>query len=199
MEISAQAVKELRERSGSGIMQCKEALREANGDLEKAYEILRKKGAASADKKSGRATKEGMVNSYIHAGSKIGVLIEVNCETDFVANTDQFKALVRDLAMQVAASNPGWVRPEEVPEEVVKREREILAAQPDLQNKPQNVIEKIIEGRIKKFYSQACLNEQEFIKEPGKVVKDLIKDVIGQLGENISVRRFCRFEIGGGG
>jgi elongation factor Ts len=198
MEITAQMVKELRERSGSGVMQCKEALREAAGDLEKAFEILRKKGAASAEKKAGRATKEGMVGSYIHAGSKLGVLIEVNCETDFVAKNDEFKALVRDLAMQVAATSPGWVRREEVPDEVVKKEREILAAQPDLQGKPPAVAEKILEGRIGKFYSQVCLLEQEYVKEHGKLVSDRVRDAISKLGENITVRRFARFEVGGG-
>jgi elongation factor Ts len=198
MDISAQMVKELRERSGSGVMQCKEALREASGDLDKAFELLRKKGAASAEKKSGRATKEGAVGSYIHAGSKLGVLIEVNCETDFVAKNDDFKALVRDLAMQVAATAPNWVRREEVPEEIVKKEREILAAQPDLQGKPPAVAEKIVEGRLVKFYSQACLLEQEFVKEPGKMVSDRVNDAIAKLGENITVRRFARFEVGGG-
>jgi elongation factor Ts len=198
MEITAQMVKELRERSGSGVMQCKEALRESGGDLDKAYDVLRRKGAASAEKKAGRVTKEGMIGSYIHAGAKLGVLIEVNCETDFVAGTDEFKALVRDLAMQVAATSPGWVRREEVPDEVVKKEREILAAQPDLAGKPPAVAEKILEGRIGKFYSQCCLLEQEFVKEPGKLVADRVKDVIAKLGENITVRRFARFEVGGG-
>ena len=197
-EITSQMVKELRERSGSGIMECKDALKEAAGDTEKAFDILRKKGSASAEKKAGRATKAGAVGSYIHAGAKLGALVEVNCETDFVANTDEFKALVRDLAMQVAATSPAWVRREEVPEQVLAKEREILSEQPDLKGKPQNVLEKIIDGRIGKFYGQTCLLEQEFVKEPGKLVQDRVKDAIATLKENISIRRFARFEVGGG-
>ncbi len=197
MQITAAMVKELRERSGSGIMDCKKALKECEGNFDKAFELLRQKGAASAEKRAGRATEEGLVGSYVHAGSRIGVLIEVNCETDFVANTDQFKQLVKDLAMQVAASAPGWVTPDEVPEEIIKKERGILAGQDDMKGKPEQVIEKILDGRIKKFLSRLCLLEQDYVKDPSRKVSERIQDAIAQLGENISVRRFARFEVGG--
>ncbi len=197
--ISAQQVKQLRERTGSGMMECKKALEEAEGDLDKAVTILRKKGQAVAEKKSGRATTEGLVDSYVHPGGRVGVLIEVNCETDFVASTDDFKKLVKDLAMQVAAASPAaprWVRREEVPDDAADKEREILTSQARSSGKPASVIEKIVEGRLSKFYSENVLLEQPFIKNPEQTVEDYVKSAIAVLKENIRVRRFVRFERG---
>jgi len=197
--ISAQQVKELRERTGSGMMECKRALEEAEGNLDEAITILRKKGQAAADKKSGRATTEGLVGSYIHPGGRIGVLIEVNCETDFVANTDDFKQLVKNLAMHVAAASPEaarWVHREEVPDEALSKEREILKSQAQSTGKPDSVIEKIVEGRLSKFYSGTVLLEQPFIKNTEQTVGDYVKSAISTLKENIQIRRFARFERG---
>jgi elongation factor Ts len=197
-DISAALVKELREKTGAGMMDCKKALTEAGGDIERATEILREKGLASAAKKAGRVAAEGIVEAYIHGGGRIGVLVEVNCETDFVAKTDAFKAFVRDIAMHIAASNPHYVRREEVPAEVVEKEREILKAQTLNEGKPANIVDKIVDGRIDKFFKDVCLLEQPFVKEPDKTVEQLLKEKIAQIGENISIRRFTRFVVGEG-
>ncbi len=197
-DISAASVKELRERTGAGMMDCKKALVETNGDVAKAGDYLREKGLAAAAKKSGRVTAEGLVESYIHAGGKIGVLVEINCETDFVAKTDEFKTLVRDIAMQIAAAKPEYVSREEVPEELITKEKEILAAQAANEGKPEKIIQKMVEGRIEKFYKELCLLEQPFVKDPDKTIKQLISEKISKIGENISLRRFVRFELGEG-
>lgn len=191
-------VKELRERTGAGIVDCQKALTESSGDIEKAITFLREKGLAAAAKKAGRAAAQGVVGSYIHGGGKIGVLVEVNCETDFVARTEEFQRLVKDIAMQVAAANPRFVRREEVAEAEKEREREIYRAQTAQSGKPAAVIDRIVEGKIEKFYSEACLLEQPFIREPAKTVEQLIKEVVARTGENIVVRRFARFQIGEG-
>ena len=175
-------------------MDCKRALEEANGDMEKAIEILKKKGMAKAEKKATRVAKEGLIGSYVHMGGKIGVLVEVNCETDFVARTDEFKQLVKDIAMQIAAMRPLYVSPEEIPEEVLEREKAIYREQ--AAGKPQHVVERIVEGKLKKFYEEVCLLEQPFIRDDSKKIKDLIKEAIAKLGENIKVSRFVRFEVG---
>ncbi|MBF7083556.1 translation elongation factor Ts [Desulfallas sp. Bu1-1] len=197
-EITAAMVKELRERTGAGMMDCKKALAATDGNMEKAVDFLREKGLAAAAKKAGRITAEGLVDSYIHAGGKIGVLVEVNCETDFVAKTDEFKSLVRDIAMQIAAARPEYISREEVPEEVVAREKEILAAQAANEGKPEKIIQKMVEGRLEKFYKEVCLLEQPFIKDNEKTIKQLITEKIATIGENISVRRFARYELGEG-
>jgi len=196
--ISASQVKELRERTGAGMMDCKKSLTETNGDMEKAIEYLREKGLAAAAKKAGRIATEGLVESYIHGGGRIGVLIEVNCETDFVAKTDEFKELVKDLAMQVAAASPQYVSREEVPQEVIEKEKTILRAQALNEGKPEKIVEKMVEGRIEKFFKEVCLLEQPFIKDPDKSVNDLVTEKIAKIGENIKVRRFVRFELGEG-
>lgn len=198
MEISATQVKELREKTGAGMMDCKKALAETNGDFEKAIEYLRKKGIASAAKKAGRATKEGLVNAYIHGEGKVGVLVEVNCETDFVARTEQFRTFVKDVGMHIAAAQPQWVRPEEVPADIIAKEKEIAVAQMQASGKPAAVLEKIAEGKIKKFYEDTCLMNQAFVKDPNKTIEQLLKETIAGLGENISVRRFARFVLGEG-
>ena len=195
-KISAEAVKKLRDQTGAGLMDCKGALVEADGDLEKAVTILRKKGQAAAEKKASRSTTEGLVGSYIHSGGKIGVLIEVSCETDFVAKTSDFQDLVKDLAMQVAAASPGFVRREEVPEETLDKEREILKSQAEQSGKPAQVIEKIVEGRLNKYFSERVLLEQPFIKDPDVTVQEYITSKISVLKENIQVRRFMRYERG---
>ena len=194
--ISATAVKELREISGAGMMDCKNALSEASGNLDKAMDILRKSGIAKAQKKSGRSTKEGMIYSYIHPGSKLGVLIEINCETDFVAKTDDFTNLSKDLSMHIAASAPISVKREDISLDVLKRERDIYSEQARQSGKPENIIDKMIEGRINKFYQENVLLEQAFVKDPDKTVQDIITDVIAKLGENIVVSRFVRFQLG---
>jgi elongation factor Ts len=194
--ISAGQVKELRERSGAPMMDCKNALTEAKGDMEGALVLLRKKGIATAAKKSARITSEGSVASYIHAGGKIGVLVEVNCESDFVARTDDFKDLVKDIAMHIAASDPKFVRKEDVTPEAYEKEKEIYRAQAASTGKPANVVEKILEGKMAKFYEEVCLMDQPFVKEPGISIHQLIASKIGKLGENISVRRFARFKVG---
>lgn len=196
--ITASLVKELRERSGVGMMDCKSALVEADGDMEKAAEILREKGLAKAVKKSGRIAAEGVVDSYIHLGGKIGVLVEVNCETDFVAKTDEFKAFVKDIAMHIAAAKPDYVNIEEVPEDVLNHEKEILKAQALNEGKPEKIVDKMVEGRIKKYYSEHCLMEQEFVKDPDKTIRQLVTEKVATIGENISIRRFARFEMGEG-
>lgn len=195
-EISASAVKELRNISGAGMMDCKKALSEASGNLDDAMDILRKSGIAKAQKKSGRSTKEGMVYSYIHPGSKLGVLVEINCETDFVANTDDFIRLNKDLAMHIAASSPIAVQREDVPSSVIDREKEIYIDQAKQSGKPDEIINKMIDGRINKFYQENVLLEQAFVKDPDKNVKDIITDTIAKLGENINVTRFVRFQLG---
>ncbi|GBF32658.1 translation elongation factor Ts [Desulfocucumis palustris] len=197
-EISAALVKELRERTGAGMMDCKKALAEVNGDIDKAVDYLREKGLAAAAKKAGRIAAEGLVESYIHGAGRIGVLLEINCETDFVAKTEDFKALARDIAMQVAASKPEFVRREEVPGEIIAKEKEILAAQAANEGKPEKIIQKMVEGRIEKYYKEVCLLEQPFIKDPDITVQQLITEKIAKIGENISVRRFVRYELGEG-
>ena len=194
--ISASTVKELREMSGAGMMDCKKALTEASGDLEKAIDILRKTGMAKARKKSGRSAKEGIILPYIHPGAKLGVLLEINCETDFVANTDDFKNLSKDIAMHIAASAPMSVSREEIPQETLEREKEIYADQARQSGKPENIIEKMTEGRINKFYQENVLLEQTFVKDPDKTVEDLITETVAKLGENILVSRFSRFQLG---
>ena len=201
MEIRAESVKELREKTGAGFMDCKKALTEAAGDLDQAVRWLREKGLAAAAKKAGRATSEGLIGSYVHPGGRIGVLVEVNCETDFVAKTPDFQGLVKELAMQVAAASPAlprYVRREEVPAEVVEQEREIYRAQAKGSGKPDKVIEKIVDGKIEKFLSDICLLEQPFIRDPEKTVKEIVSEAIAKLGENINVRRFARFQLGEG-
>jgi elongation factor Ts len=191
-------VKELRERTGAGVVDCQKALTESGGDVEKAITFLREKGLAAAAKRAGRSAAQGVVGSYIHGGGKIGVLVEVNCETDFVARTEEFQKLVKDIAMQVAAANPRYVRREEVSEEERAREREIYRAQTEQSGKPAAVIERIVDGKLEKFFSEVCLLEQPFIREPGKTVEQLLKEVVARTGENVIVRRFARFQIGEG-
>jgi elongation factor Ts len=196
-EISAQLVKALRERTGAGMMECKKALMATNGDLDKAVDELRKQGIASADKKSSRATRQGLIASYIHHGGQLGVMVEVNCESDFVARTSDFQELAHDLAMHVAASDPKWVRKEDVPADVLDKEKEIQKARVIAEGKPEKVAEKIVEGRLGKFYEEVCLYNQPFVKENTLSVEDLIKTKIAKLGENIAVARFTRFKVGG--
>lgn len=198
MKITASLVKDLRVKTGAGMMDCKKALVETEGDVEKAIDLLRTKGIAKAGKKASRIASEGAVGSYIHMGGKIGVLIEVNCETDFVGKTERFAKLVKDLAMQVAATNPTYVRPEEIPADVLDKEKEIFKQQAMEEGKPEQFAEKIVVGRIKKFYKQVCLLEQPYIKEDKKTVGDIVKAAIAEIGENIQVRRFARFELGEG-
>ncbi len=198
MSISASLVKELREKTGAGFMDCKEALKECEGNADKAVDYLRKKGLSAASRRAGRQASEGVVASYIHMGGKIGVIVEVNCETDFVARTDEFQELVNDLAMQVAAARPMYVRREDVPVELLEKEREIFKAQALESGKPENVVERIVDGKIEKFYQQICLEEQDFIKESGTAVLDHVKALAGKLGENVQINRFARFEIGEG-
>jgi elongation factor Ts len=188
------AIKKLREKTSAGIVACQKALKESDGDVDKAVDILRKQGVALASKKGGRSAKEGRIESYIHLGGKIGVLVEINCESDFVARNDDFKQFVKDVAMQVAASSPMYVRKEDIPEDAVKKETEIIKAQ--LTGKPAAAIDKIIEGKLAKFYEDACLLEQPFIKDPGMKVKDILTSMIAKIGENILVRRFVRFQVG---
>jgi len=194
--ISAAQVKELRQKTGAPMMDCKQALEGAKGDIEQAIVLLRKKGVATAAKKATRVTSEGSVASYIHAGGKIGVLVEVNCESDFVARTDDFKDLVHDIAMHIAASDPKFIRREDVTPEAYEREKEIYREQAQATGKPQNVVDKIVEGKMGKFYEEVCLYDQPFIKEQTITVSQLIASKVGKLGENISVRRFARFKVG---
>jgi elongation factor Ts len=196
MEISAKLVKELRDRTGAGMMECKKALTEAGGNLPEAEIILRKRGIASASKKTARTTRQGVVGSYIHAGAQLGVLVEVNCESDFVARTDDFQQLVKDLAMQVAAADPQFIRREDVTAEAIEKERDIQRARALQEGKPEKMVDKIVDGRMSKFYEEICLYDQPFIRENSTTVGDLIKAMIAKLGENISVSRFVRFKVG---
>ncbi len=195
-EITAGLVKDLREKTGAGMMDCKNALVEANGDMDQAIEILRKKGIARAAKKADRTANEGRIEAYIHPGSKLGVLLEINCETDFVANTEDFKNFAHDVAMQIAASSPLYVRREDVDQDVIDREMEIYKEQARGQGKPDNILERIATGKLEKFYSEICLLEQPFVKDPEKTINLLVTETIARLGENISIRRFSRFKVG---
>jgi len=196
--ITAEMVKQLRERTGAGMMDCKKALTEANGDMERAVEILREKGLAAAAKKAGRIAAEGLVDAYIHGNGRIGVLVEVNIETDFAARNEEFKEFVKDIAMQIAASKPEYISREDVPAEVIEKEKEILRAQALNEGKPEKIVEKMVEGRIEKFYKEVCLLEQPWIKDPDKTIKQLLTEKIAIIGENINIRRFARFERGEG-
>jgi elongation factor Ts len=196
MEISAKLVKELRDRTGAGMMECKRALVEAKGNLPEAEIILRKRGIASAAKKATRSTRQGVIGSYIHPGSQLGVLVEVNCESDFVARTGDFQELVKDLAMQIAAADPQFIRKEDVTEEALEKERDIQRGRALQEGKPEKMVDKIVEGRMNKFYEEICLYEQPFIRENSTTVGDLIKSMIAKVGENISVSRFVRFKVG---
>ncbi len=196
MKITSQMVKELRDKTSAGMMDCKKALSETDGDMEKAVDLLRKKGLAVAAKRAGRATSEGVIETYIHAGGKLGVMIELNCETDFVAKTDQFRELARDLGMHIAASSPISVDREGVPADVLAREKDIYVQQALESGKPENIVEKIVSGKMEKFLAEICLLEQSYVKNPDLTIQDLLTDCIGKMGENISVRRFVRFQIG---
>jgi len=195
-EISASMVKQLREKTGAGIMDCKAALAESKGDLDKAVEFLRKKGLATAQKRAGRAMSEGVVESYIHMGGKIGVMVEVNCETDFVAKTDDFKEFARNIAMHVAAVSPVGIVPEDVPPEIIEKEKEIYRAQALDLGKPEKMVDKIAEGKLNKFFKESCLMNQAYVKDPNLTVADYLNDVIAKTGENITIRRFARFQVG---
>jgi elongation factor Ts len=197
MDVTASSIKDLREKTGAGFMDCKKALAESGGDMEAAVDYLRRKGLAAARKMTTRAATEGMIGAYIHAGGKIGVLVEVNCQTDFVARTPEFQGLLKDMAMQIAAANPKYLSREDVPEEELSREREIYRSQ-STDKKPEKVVEKIVEGKLERFYSEVCLLDQPFIKDPDKKVSDLIQEAIARLGENIRVRRFVRYHLGEG-
>ena len=196
--IQASDVKQLREKTGAGMMDCKGALVEACGDMEKATIILREKGLASAAKKAGRIAAEGIVESYIHMGGKIGVLVEVNCETDFVAKTDTFRALVKDIAMQIAAAKPQFLSSDEVPAAEIEKEKEILRAQALNEGKPEKIVDKMVEGRIQKYFKEVCLLEQPYVKDPDKSIKQIVTEKIAEIGEKISIRRFTRYEMGEG-
>lgn len=198
MAVTAAQVKELRDKTGAGMLDCKKALEAADGDLTKASEILREKGLAAAANKAGRVASEGVVESYIHAGGRVGVLVEVNCETDFVAKTDQFRQFVRDIAMQIAATNPKFVRREEVSQEELDKEREILRNQALNEGKPEKIVDKMVEGRLGKYYEEFCLMEQSFIKDPDKTISILLNEKVSAIGELITIRRFVRFELGEG-
>ena len=196
MAITAEQVKQLRDKTGAGMMDCKAALGEADGDTEKAVEILRKKGLASAAKRAGRATNNGVIGHYIHMGGKVGVLVEVNCETDFVARTDDFQSLAKEIAMHIAAANPLYVKREDVPGEVLEKEKEIYRAQFTGQNKPANVLDKIAEGKLESFFSQVCLMDQEYVRDPNLTIKQLITNAAAKTGENVTISRFARFKLG---
>jgi elongation factor Ts len=198
MEISAKLVKDLREKTGAGMLDCKNALVEAKGDMDQAVVVLRKKGLASAQKKAARVAAEGMIGHYIHAGGKLGVLVEVNCETDFAARSEEFQVLVKDIAMHIAAQNPLFVKREDVPAEVLEKEKEIYKDQARASGKPPNIIDKIAEGKLESYYEMACLYDQKFVKDPNITVKDLINNLVAKIGENIQVRRFARFKTGEG-
>jgi elongation factor Ts len=196
MDISAEHVKKLREKTGVGLMDCKEALKHSNGDMEKAVEYLREKGLAKLQKRSGRAASEGVILSYIHTGGKIGTMVEVNCETDFVAKTDDFQEFARDIAMQITAANPSYVRREDVPPEEVEKEKNIYRKQALDSGKPEKIVDRIAEGKLEKFYGEICLMEQSFIKNPDITVKQLLETLVVKLGENVLIRRFVRFQLG---
>jgi elongation factor Ts len=195
-EISAAMVKELREATGSGIMDCKRVLAEADGNMEKAFELLRKKGLAKAAKRAGRSTSEGIIHSYIHTGAKLGVLVEINCESDFVAKTDDFIEFAKNIAMHIAAANPAGLVPEDVDQSVVEKEREIFRAQMLEEGKPENIIDKIVDGKVEKFYKEVCLMSQPYVKDPQKTIEEFLKETIGKIGENIQIKKFARFQIG---
>jgi elongation factor Ts len=196
-EISATRVKELREKTGAGMMDCKQALSASGGDMGQAIDFLRKKGLATAQKRAGRATSEGTIATYIHLGGKLGVMVEVNCETDFVAKNEAFQECAKNIAMHIAASNPIGVRPEDVPPETIAKEKEIYAAQARETGKPEKVIEKIVEGKLKKFYEDSCLLNQAYVRNPDITVADLLNELVAKIGENISIKRFVRFQVGG--
>lgn len=196
MQISKDLIRELRNKTGAGVMDCKQALLEVGGDIQKAQDILREKGSVVAIKRSARETQEGLVSSYVHSGSKLGVLLEINCETDFVAKTSEFSQLAKELAMQIAAMDPLWIKPEDVPKGVIEKEKEIYKKQAQELGKPEKVIEKIAQGRLEKYFTQVCLLEQPYIKDPKLKVKNLITETITKLGENIKVGRFTRFKVG---
>jgi elongation factor Ts len=198
MEISIESVKDLRQRTGAGVIDCKTALQETKGNMEAAIDYLRRKGLATAAKKAGRIATDGLVSSYIHAGGKMGVLVEINCETDFVAKTEDFQTFVKNIAMHIAAANPQYIRREEIPEEVLERERAIYRTQALEAGKPQKVIDKIVEGKIERFYSEVCLLEQTYVKDADLTIKELLDAIIAKIGENISIRRFARFQLGEG-
>ena len=198
MEVSATMVKDLREKTGAGMMDCKKALAETGGDFQKAVDFLRQKGLATAAKRAGRIASEGRIGSYIHAGGKIGVMVEVNCETDFVAKTDDFQLFSKDIAMHIAASSPLYIRREDVPSEALEREKEIYRAQAREAKKPEKIIDKIVEGKLEKFYGEACLLEQPFVKDPDITIQDLLNGFIGKVGEKVEIRRFIRFQVGEG-
>ncbi len=195
-EITAKMVKELREKTGVGMMDCKKALTEANGDFDKAIEELRKKGMSKAEKRAGREAKEGIVQAYIHPGANLGVLVEVNCETDFVANTDDMKEFTKDIAMHIAAANPLVVKRDELDQALIEKEKEIYREQGKNEGKPEHIVEKIAEGRIEKYYKEVVLLEQQFVKDPDKTIQDLLTEKIAKIGENITIKRFARFRIG---
>ena len=194
--ISAAMVKELREKTGAGMMDCKKALAECDCDVEKAVDFLRKKGLATAQKRAGRAMKEGVVESYIHSNGKLGVMVEVNCETDFVGRTDAFKEFARNIAMHIAASSPLGIVPEDVPQELIDRERDIYRAQALETGKPENIVDKIAEGKMAKFFKESCLMDQPYVKDPSKSITDYLNEVIGKTGENITIKRFTRYQLG---
>ena len=198
MDISAEMIRDLRQRTGAGVVDCKTALQEAEGNVDGAIDYLRRKGLASAAKKAGRIATDGLVSAYIHAGGKIGVLVEVNCETDFVAKTGDFQTLVKNIAMQIAAANPNYVRREEIPAEVLDREKTIYRAQALESGKPEKVIDKIVEGKMERFFSEACLLEQTYIKDSDLTVREVVDAMIAKIGENINIRRFTRFQLGEG-
>jgi len=198
MEISMELVKDLRQRTGAGVMDCRTALQEAKGNIEGAIDYLRKKGLATAAKKAGRIATDGLVSSYIHAGGKIGVLVEINCETDFVARTDDFQTFVKNIAMQIAAANPQYIRREEIPPDVLEKERQIYRTQALDSGKPEKVIDKIVDGKLERFYSEVCLLEQTYIKDSDQTVREVLEAMIAKIGENISIRRFARFQLGEG-
>ena len=194
--ISAEMIKKLRKRTNAGVLDCKEALKGTDGDMEKAVDFLRKKGLATALKRAGRETSEGLIHSYIHTGGKIGVLVEVNCETDFVAKTDEFRSFVKNLAMHIAATRPLGIRREDIPEQVIRREEEIYRAQAVETGKPEKILDKIVQGKMEKFYKESCFLDQQYIKDPDITTQDLIHDMITKTGENITVRRFVRYQLG---
>ena len=196
-EINAKMIKELRTRTNAGIMDCKAALQEADGNMEKAVDFLRKKGLATALKRAGRETTEGVINSYIHAGGKIGVLVEVNCETDFVAKTDEFQEFTKNIAMQIAATRPLGIERQDVADEIVKREEEVYRAQAIEMGKPEKILDKIVQGKMEKFYKESCLLEQQYVKDTDLTVQDLIHEMVAKTGESIAVRRFTRYQLGG--
>jgi elongation factor Ts len=194
--ISAATVKQLREKTGAGIMDCKEALSECNGDISKAVDFLRKKGLATAAKRAGRATTEGIIESYIHMDSKLGVLVEINCETDFVAKNDDFKEFAKNIAMHITATNPVSIRPEDVPKEIIDKEKEIYRAQVLEMGKPEQIADKIVDGKMKKYFSENCLMNQAYVRDPNITIEDLLNEMVAKIGENITIKRFARFKIG---